>query len=172
MEPKIGIIVCGFDGDRQFIPNPYIQSVRYSKGCRSSSPSCAATGFSANIYNSATAFFSAAVRTLPRSCPENPPPLVWRYRCHGRSVPYPAYETDPPYPQTGPGHQPRHAGAECSLRRNHLAGSLAGARENPQPYAGNFITGKAGHRVRTERGSLIRQCFGRSSRSTVFIIRP
>ena len=32
MEPKIGIIVCGFDGDRQFIPNPYIQSVRYSKG--------------------------------------------------------------------------------------------------------------------------------------------
>lgn len=32
MEPKIGIIVCGFDGDRQFITNPYVQSVRYSKG--------------------------------------------------------------------------------------------------------------------------------------------
>lgn len=32
MEPKIGIIVCGFAGDRQFITNPYIQSVRYSKG--------------------------------------------------------------------------------------------------------------------------------------------
>ena len=32
MESKIGIIVCGFDGDRQFITNAYIQSVRYSKG--------------------------------------------------------------------------------------------------------------------------------------------
>lgn len=32
MEPKIGLIVCGFDGDRQFITNPYIQSVRYSGG--------------------------------------------------------------------------------------------------------------------------------------------
>ena len=32
MEPKIGIVVCGFAGDRQFVTNPYIQSVRYSKG--------------------------------------------------------------------------------------------------------------------------------------------
>lgn len=32
METKIGIIVCGFTGDRQFITNSYIQSVRYSKG--------------------------------------------------------------------------------------------------------------------------------------------
>lgn len=32
MDPKIGIIVCGFTGNRQFVPNPYIQSVRYSKG--------------------------------------------------------------------------------------------------------------------------------------------
>ena len=32
MEPKIGIIVCGFTGDRQFVTNPYIQSVRYSHG--------------------------------------------------------------------------------------------------------------------------------------------
>ena len=32
MEPKIGIVVCGFTGDRQFVTNPYIQSVRYSQG--------------------------------------------------------------------------------------------------------------------------------------------
>lgn len=32
MEPKIGIVVCGFTGDRQFVTNPYIQSVRYSRG--------------------------------------------------------------------------------------------------------------------------------------------
>ena len=32
MEPKIGIVVCGFTQDRQFVTNPYIQSVRYSKG--------------------------------------------------------------------------------------------------------------------------------------------
>lgn len=32
MDPKIGIIVCGFTGDRQFVTNPYIQSVRYAKG--------------------------------------------------------------------------------------------------------------------------------------------
>ena len=32
MEPKIGIIVCGFAKDRQFVTNTYIQSVRYSGG--------------------------------------------------------------------------------------------------------------------------------------------
>lgn len=32
MEPTIGIIICGFSGNRQFVTNPYIQSVRYSKG--------------------------------------------------------------------------------------------------------------------------------------------
>lgn len=32
MEPKIGIIVCGFTGNRQFVTNPYIQSVRYARG--------------------------------------------------------------------------------------------------------------------------------------------
>lgn len=32
MEPKIGIVVCGFSGNRQFVTNPYIQSVRYSRG--------------------------------------------------------------------------------------------------------------------------------------------
>lgn len=32
MEPKIGIVVCGFTGNRQFVSNPYIQAVRYSKG--------------------------------------------------------------------------------------------------------------------------------------------
>lgn len=32
MEPKIGIVVCGFTQDRQFVTNSYIQSVRYSKG--------------------------------------------------------------------------------------------------------------------------------------------
>ena len=32
MEPKIGIVVCGFSENRQFVTNPYIQSVRYSRG--------------------------------------------------------------------------------------------------------------------------------------------
>ena len=32
MEPKIGIVICGFTENRQFVTNPYIQSVRYSKG--------------------------------------------------------------------------------------------------------------------------------------------
>ncbi len=32
MEPTIGIVVCGFTGNRQFVTNPYIQAVRYSKG--------------------------------------------------------------------------------------------------------------------------------------------
>ena len=32
MEPRIGIIVCGFSENRQFVTNPYIQSVRYAKG--------------------------------------------------------------------------------------------------------------------------------------------
>lgn len=32
MKPKIGIIVCGFMQNRQFVTNPYVQSVRYSGG--------------------------------------------------------------------------------------------------------------------------------------------
>ena len=32
MEPKIGIVICGFTENRQFVTNPYIQSIRYSKG--------------------------------------------------------------------------------------------------------------------------------------------
>ncbi len=33
MEPKIGIVVCGLaEGQRQFVPNAYIQAVRYSGG--------------------------------------------------------------------------------------------------------------------------------------------
>lgn len=32
MHPKIGIIICGFNENRQFVPNVYIQSVRYAKG--------------------------------------------------------------------------------------------------------------------------------------------
>lgn len=32
MEPKIGIVICGLQNNRQFVTNSYIQSVRYSKG--------------------------------------------------------------------------------------------------------------------------------------------
>ena len=32
MKPRIGIVTCGFTQDRQFVTNPYIQSVRYAKG--------------------------------------------------------------------------------------------------------------------------------------------
>lgn len=32
MKPKIGVIICGFTQDRQFVTNAYIQSVRYSGG--------------------------------------------------------------------------------------------------------------------------------------------
>lgn len=32
MKPKIGIVVCGFIENRQFVTNAYIQSVRYSGG--------------------------------------------------------------------------------------------------------------------------------------------
>ena len=32
MKPSIGIVVCGLMDNRQFVSNPYIQSVRYSGG--------------------------------------------------------------------------------------------------------------------------------------------
>lgn len=31
-KPLIGIVVCGLSDNRQFVSNPYIQSVRYSGG--------------------------------------------------------------------------------------------------------------------------------------------
>ena len=32
MKPAIGIVICGFMNNRQFVANPYIQSIRYSGG--------------------------------------------------------------------------------------------------------------------------------------------
>ena len=32
MEPVIGIVMCGVSENRQFVTNPYIQSVRYARG--------------------------------------------------------------------------------------------------------------------------------------------
>ena len=32
MQPKIGIVICGLEGNHQFVSTPYIQSVRYSHG--------------------------------------------------------------------------------------------------------------------------------------------
>ena len=32
MQPKIGIVICGLEGNHQFVSNPYIQSVRFSHG--------------------------------------------------------------------------------------------------------------------------------------------
>ena len=32
MQPVIGIVACGFSENRQFVTNPYIQSVRYARG--------------------------------------------------------------------------------------------------------------------------------------------
>ncbi len=32
MKPKIGVIICGFIEDKQFVTNAYIQSIRYSGG--------------------------------------------------------------------------------------------------------------------------------------------
>lgn len=32
MKPKIGIVICGFVEQKQFVPNAYIQSIRYSGG--------------------------------------------------------------------------------------------------------------------------------------------
>ena len=31
-KPLIGIVICGFSENRQFVSNPYIQSIRYSGG--------------------------------------------------------------------------------------------------------------------------------------------
>lgn len=32
MKPSVGIVVCGFTDNRQFVTNPYIQAIRYSGG--------------------------------------------------------------------------------------------------------------------------------------------
>lgn len=67
MEPKIGIVICGFTGDRQFVTNPYIQSVRYSHGLPIVLPLVRSDAFSHSTWSSATDFSSAEAVTLPRS---------------------------------------------------------------------------------------------------------
>lgn len=66
MEPKIGIVVCGFTGDRQFVTNPYIQSVRYSRGLPIVLPLVRSDRvLEQYVVLSATVFYSAAGRTSP-----------------------------------------------------------------------------------------------------------
>ena len=153
MESKIGIIVCGFDGDRQFITNAYIQSVRYSKGLPVIIPIVRSDRLLGRIYKALRRLsFLRRRGRHPAPVRRNPKALAWRYRYHRRPVSDPLHEADPPDRQTGPCHLPRHADPECGLRRNALAGSLAGARKDPRPYAEDRITVQGGpprpHRTR------------------------
>ena len=142
MEPKIGIIVCGFDGDRQFIPNPYIQSVRYSKGLPLIIPVVRSDRLLSEYIQLCDGFlFCGGEDITPLLSGEDPCPWYG-----GTDVTVDLFHI-------------RLMRQILRTRKPVLAISLApGKTLNHMQETSS--RSKAGHRVRTERGSLIRQCFG------------
>ena len=135
MEPKIGIIVCGFDGDRQFIPNPYIQSVRYSKGLPLIIPVVRSDRLLSEYIQLCDGFLF----------------------CGGEDI-TPLLSGEDPCPWYG--------GTDVTVDLFHirLMRQILRTRKPVLAISHHMqetsSRSKAGHRVRTERGSLIRQCFG------------
>ena len=166
MKPAIGIVVCGFMNNRQFVTNPYIQSdPDISRGLPLHLPLVRSD-------------HSARISTFPLCCRLS---LLRRRRYHAAALwarnpgretaetehhcgPFPdsSHEARPGLPQTGTGHLPRDAGAQCSMRRNHLAGSVPDPRKQSINHMQQSPSrSDVSHRIRTEPGSLIRNiCAG------------
>ena len=161
MEPKIGIIVCGFDGDRQFIPNPYIQSVRYSKGLPLIIPIVRSDRLLSEYIQLCDGFlFCGGEDITPLLSGEDPCPWYG-----GTDVTVDLFHirlmrqilrTRKPVLAISRGMQVLNVACGGTIWQDL---SLApGKTLNHMQETSS--RSKAGHRVRTERGSLIRQCFG------------
>ena len=136
MEPKIGIVICGFTGDRQFVTNPYIQSVRYSHGLPIVLPLVRSDRVLAQYVELCDGFlFCGGGDITPLLFGEEPKNgngktcitvdlfqirLMKRILSSG---------------ETCIRDLPWHAGAKRGLRGHDLAGHVPHSRPRPRPYA-------------------------------------
>ena len=136
MEPKIGIVICGFTGDRQFVTNPYIQSVRYSHGLPIVLPLVRSDRVLAQYVELCDGFlFCGGGDITPLLFGEEPKKREWKDMHHCGSLSDPPHEKDSFIRETCIRDLPRHAGAKRGLRWHDLAGHVPHSRPRPRPYA-------------------------------------
>ena len=127
MEPKIGIVVCGFTQDRQFVTNPYIQSVRYAKGIPLVLPLVRSDHLLDKYTGLCDGFlFCGGDDITPLLFGEEP------QKGNGRSdvTVDPTHETYPQIPQACLCHMQGNADLKCRLRRHDLAGHVPDPRKD------------------------------------------
>ena len=161
MESKIGIIVCGFDGDRQFITNAYIQSVRYSKGLPVIIPIVRSDRLLGEYIKLCDGFlFCGGGDVTPLLSGEIPKP--WH---GGTDITADLFQirfmkqilrTGKPVLAICRGMQVLNVACGGTLWQD-LSLAPGKTLDHMQKTTSRC---RAAHRVRTERGSLVRQCFG------------
>ena len=131
-KPKIGIVVCGFIDNRQFVTNAYIQSVRYSGGIPLILPLIRSDRIS---FLRRQRYYTSSFRTRTQK-------WKWENQHHSGSFSDPPYETAPPDRKTVSLHLPGHAGIQCRLRRKHLSGSFPPSGRTSGSYAAILFPGR------------------------------
>ncbi len=135
MHPKIGIIICGFNENRQFVPNVYIQSVRYAKGIPLLIPLVRSDRMIDDYVSLCDGFlFCGGEDITPLLFGEEPQNGNGKNRHYGRPFSNPSHEARSGFPKTCPCNLQRNADFKCFLRRNNLAGSFPYPTADAQPH--------------------------------------
>lgn len=135
MHPKIGIIICGFNENRQFVPNVYIQSVRYAKGIPLLIPLVRSDRMIDDYVSLCDGFlFCGGEDITPLLFGEEPQKRKRKNRHYGRPFSNPSHEARSGFPKTCPCNLQRNADFKCFLRRNNLAGSFPYPTADAQPH--------------------------------------
>lgn len=125
MYPKIGIVICGFHEDRQFVPNVYIQSIRYSKGIPFLIPLVRSDRLINEYVHSCDGLpFLRRGRYHPAAVRRRTAKRKRKDRHHRRPLPDTVHETHPCVPQACPCSLPGNADLKRRMRRYSLAGSF------------------------------------------------
>lgn len=135
MHPKIGIIICGFNENRQFVPNVYIQSVRYAKGIPLLIPLVRSDRMIDDYVSLCDGFlFCGGEGYHPSFIRRRTAKRKRKNRHYGRPFSNPSHEARSGFPKTCPCNLQRNADFKCFLRRNNLAGSFPYPTADAQPH--------------------------------------
>lgn len=135
MHPKIGIIICGFNENRQFVPNVYIQSVRYAKGIPLLIPLVRSDRMIDDYVSLCDGFlFCGGEDITPLLFGEEPQNGNGKTDITVDLFQIPSHEARSGFPKTCPCNLQRNADFKCFLRRNNLAGSFPYPTADAQPH--------------------------------------
>ena len=135
MHPKIGIIICGFNENRQFVPNVYIQSVRYAKGIPLLIPLVRSDRMIDDYVSLCDGFlFCGGEDITPLLFGEEPQNGNGKTDITVDLFQIRSHEARSGFPKTCPCNLQRNADFKCFLRRNNLAGSFPYPTADAQPH--------------------------------------